>query len=63
MENGEGRIEIGDWRLEIEEGRMERGEGRGEIERVIEGRGMGEGTEIGFCCLYYRTGVLKIANH
>ena len=44
-ERGEGRMEIGEWRLEIE------------------GRGMWEWTEIGFCYLHFGTNVLKMANH
>ena len=63
MENGEGRIENGEWRMERGEWRGERGEGRGEIERVIEGRGMREWAEIGFCYLHFGTNVLKMANH
>jgi len=49
-------MERGEWR-------GERGEGRGEIERVIEGRGMREWAEIGFCYLHFGTNVLKMANH
>jgi hypothetical protein len=63
LENGEGRGENGEGRIENREWRMENGEGRVEIERVIEGRGMREGTEIGLCYLYPGTNVLKMANH
>jgi hypothetical protein len=41
---------------------MENGDWRLEIERVIEEWGMREETEIGFCYLYLRTNVLKMAN-
>jgi hypothetical protein len=56
VEDGEGRGENREWRMEI-------GDWRLEIERGIEGRGMREGTEIGFCYLHSGTNVLKMANH
>jgi len=53
----------GFWRIQNGERRIENGEWRVEIERVIEGRGMREWAEIGFCYLHFGTNVLKMANH